>query len=96
MTLRTPFIFLFGLVVGLSWRTAVAQDRPLAGNNGINHLAFATPQYAEMMQFYTQTLGFPVTLHFFRLLDPAEFAPGGKTRLVRRHLTPAKVLFEDR
>lgn len=59
MTLRTPFTFLLGLILGLSLRTGVAQDRRLPGNNGINHLAFVTPKYAEMMQFYTQTLGFP-------------------------------------
>ena len=59
MTLRTPFVFLLGLLVGLAARTGVAQDRRLPGNNGVNHLAFATPKYAEMLQFYTQTLGFP-------------------------------------
>jgi catechol 2,3-dioxygenase-like lactoylglutathione lyase family enzyme len=59
MMLRTPFIFLLGLVVGLAAGTGVAQDRRLPGNNGINHLAFATSKYAEMLQFYTQTLGFP-------------------------------------
>ena len=58
MTPRTPLIFLLGLIVGLGARTGVAQDRRLPGNNGINHLAFATPKYDEMMQFYTQTLGF--------------------------------------
>ena len=35
MTLRTPFIFLLGLIVGLSLRTGVAQDRRLPGNNGV-------------------------------------------------------------
>jgi catechol 2,3-dioxygenase-like lactoylglutathione lyase family enzyme len=59
MTLRTSFIFLLGLLVGLAARTGVAQDRRLPGNNGINHLAFATPKYAEMLRFYTETLGFP-------------------------------------
>jgi catechol 2,3-dioxygenase-like lactoylglutathione lyase family enzyme len=58
MKLRTPIVFLLGLFVGLAVRTGVAQDRRLPGGNGINHLAFATPKYAEMMQFYTQTLGF--------------------------------------
>ena len=58
MMLRTPLIFLLGLGVGLAVRTGAAQDRRLPGNNGINHLAFATPKYAEMLQFYTQTLGF--------------------------------------
>ena len=59
MTLRTPVIFLLGLFLGLAVRTGIAQDRRLPGVNGINHLAFATPKYTEMMQFYTQTLGFP-------------------------------------
>ncbi len=56
--MRTPLIFLLGLIVGLSLRTGEAQERRLPGHNGINHLAFSTPKYAEMMQFYTQTLGF--------------------------------------
>ena len=56
--LRTPFVFLLGLVVGLAAQGGVAQDRRLPGINGINHLAFATPKYAEMLQFYTETLGF--------------------------------------
>lgn len=59
MTMRTPFIFLLGIVVGVAARTGVAQDRRLPGNHGINHLAFATTKYAEMTQFYTETLGFP-------------------------------------
>jgi catechol 2,3-dioxygenase-like lactoylglutathione lyase family enzyme len=58
MTLRLSFVFVLGIVVGLAAGTGVAQDRRLPGNNGVNHLAFATPKYAEMMQFYTQTLGF--------------------------------------
>ena len=59
MTSRTPFVFLLGVIVGIAAQTGVAQDRRLPGNNGVNHLAFATPKYAEMMEFYTQTLGFP-------------------------------------
>jgi catechol 2,3-dioxygenase-like lactoylglutathione lyase family enzyme len=58
MTVRTPLIFLIGLVVGMAVRPGVAQDRRLPGVNGINHLAFATPKYTEMLQFYTETLGF--------------------------------------
>ena len=56
--MRTPLIFLIGLVVGMAVRPGVAQDRRLPGVNGINHLAFATPKYGEMLQFYTETLGF--------------------------------------
>jgi len=40
MTLRTPFVLLLGLGVGLAMRTAAAQDR-LPGNNAVNHLAVA-------------------------------------------------------
>jgi len=58
MTIRAPLIFLLGLGVGLAVRTGVAQEQRLPGMNGINHLAFATPKYNEMMQFYAQTLGF--------------------------------------
>ena len=59
MSPRTPLVFLLGIGVGLGAATGVAQDRRLPGNNGVNHLAFATTKYAEMMQFYTETLGFP-------------------------------------
>ena len=58
MTLRTPAIFLFGLLIGLAVRAGDAQDRRLPGMNGVNHLAFATPKYDEMMKFYTETMGF--------------------------------------
>lgn len=58
MTLRTALIFLVGLVVGMAVRPGAAQDRRLPGVNGINHLAFATPKFSEMLQFYTQTMGF--------------------------------------
>ena len=59
MTIRTPFVFVLGLAIGLVVRTGVAQDRRLPAVHGINHLAFATAKYDEMMRFYTQTLGFP-------------------------------------
>ena len=53
-----PFVFLLGLAVGLACATGVAQNQRLRVNSGSNNVAFATPKYAEMMQFYTQTLGF--------------------------------------
>ena len=56
--MRIPLVFLCGLVLGMAIRTGDAQDRRLPGNNGVNHLAFVTPKYDEMMQFYTQTMGF--------------------------------------
>ena len=58
MTLRIPAVFLLGLTIGLAVRTGEAQDRRLPGMNGVNHLAFSTPKYAEMLKFYTETLGF--------------------------------------
>jgi catechol 2,3-dioxygenase-like lactoylglutathione lyase family enzyme len=59
MNLRTPFVFFVGLALGTLVPMGAAQDQRLPGMNGINHLAFATPKYDEMMTFYTQTLGFP-------------------------------------
>ena len=59
MNFRTPFIFVVGLALGMLVRTGAAQEQRLPGMNGINHLAFATPKYDEMMTFYTGTLGFP-------------------------------------
>lgn len=59
MNLRTPFIFVLGLALGMLVRNGSAQEQRLPGMKGINHLAFATPKYDEMMTFYTQTLGFP-------------------------------------
>jgi len=58
MTLRTALVFVVGLGVGVAVTTAAAQDRRLPGMNGINHLAFVTPKYEEMLAFYTGTLGF--------------------------------------
>ena len=58
MTLRGALVFLVGLGTGMAITTAAAQERRVPGMNGVNHLAFATPKYAEMLAFYTQTLGF--------------------------------------
>ena len=50
---------MLGLTLGQAVHPTSAQDRRLPGVNGINHLAFVTPKYDEMMKFYTETLGFP-------------------------------------
>ena len=55
---RSTAIFALGLVVGWAVSPGVAQDRRLPGMQGVNHLAFATAKYDEMMRFYTGTLGF--------------------------------------
>jgi lactoylglutathione lyase len=59
MVARTPVVFVVGVFVGLALRAGAAQDPRLPGVQGINHLAFATGKYDEMVRFYTQTLGFP-------------------------------------
>ena len=59
MTPRMIVIFLAGLGVGLMIQTGLAQDRRLPGMNGVNHLAFSTAKYDDMMAFYTDSLGFP-------------------------------------
>jgi catechol 2,3-dioxygenase-like lactoylglutathione lyase family enzyme len=59
MTLRLAVVFILGLVIGQAVHPLSAQDRRLPGVNGVNHLAFVTPKYDEMMKFYTETLGFP-------------------------------------
>jgi uncharacterized protein (TIGR02246 family) len=43
----TPFVFGLGLALGLAVQSGIAQDRRLPGNNGVNHLAVATPKHAE-------------------------------------------------
>ena len=56
--MRATLIFLAGLSIGAAVAPHASQERRLPGMNGVNHLAFATPKYAEMMAFYTGTLGF--------------------------------------
>lgn len=52
-------VFITGVLVGAAMRGSAAQDVRLPGMNGINHLAFVTPKYEEMLAFYTKTMGFP-------------------------------------
>ena len=54
--------FVLGLTLGGLVAGTHAQDRRLPGMNGVNHLAFVTPKYDEMLKFYTDTLGFQVVL----------------------------------
>jgi catechol 2,3-dioxygenase-like lactoylglutathione lyase family enzyme len=58
MRTRGLTLFLAGLISGLAVTSVASQDRRMPGMNGVNHLAFATPKYAEMLAFYTDTLGF--------------------------------------
>jgi catechol 2,3-dioxygenase-like lactoylglutathione lyase family enzyme len=52
-------MFLLGLGAGIALSTSSrAQEVRLPGNNGVNHVAFATAKYDEMRRFYADTLGF--------------------------------------
>ena len=56
---RAIAVFLAGLATGVTVSThAAVQTARLPGNNGVNHLAFATAKYEDMRRFYTETLGF--------------------------------------
>jgi catechol 2,3-dioxygenase-like lactoylglutathione lyase family enzyme len=60
MMVRTIFVFGLGLGVGMAVANgATPQETGMAGVNGVNHLAFVTPNYDAMKAFYTQTMGFP-------------------------------------
>jgi catechol 2,3-dioxygenase-like lactoylglutathione lyase family enzyme len=59
MAFRGTLVFVVGLVTGLVIARASTQDARLPGMNGVNHLAFVTPKYDEMLAFYTGKLGFP-------------------------------------
>jgi catechol 2,3-dioxygenase-like lactoylglutathione lyase family enzyme len=56
MAVRATAVFMAGLILGITLTTA-AQERRLPGMHGVNHLAFVTPKYDEMLAFYTGTLG---------------------------------------
>ncbi len=58
MSARGPLVFLVGVLAGLGLARVAAQDSRLPGMNGVNHLAFVTTKYDEMVAFYTGKLGF--------------------------------------
>ena len=57
--MRSSLTFLAGLAVGLSVHVGLAQGSRLSGVNGVNHVAFVTPNYEAMKTFYTEVMGFP-------------------------------------
>ena len=66
MMMRTTVVFALGVAIGAASATSAAialatppQETRMAGVNGVNHLAFVTPNYDAMKAFYTQTMGFP-------------------------------------
>ena len=71
--MRTIYMFVAGILVGLTIHMAVAQDRS-HGIVGLNHVAISVPNLEEAVTFYTETMGFPEA---FRVSDAS-----GKTALV--------------
>ena len=63
--MRGFVLFVAGIVVGLMFQTAVAQDQN-RGIVGLNHVGVAVPNLDEAVAYYTKTLGFPEA---FRNLD---------------------------
>ena len=56
--MRTIYMFVAGILVGLTIHMAVAQERS-HGIVGLNHVAISVPNLEEAVTFYTETMGFP-------------------------------------
>jgi catechol 2,3-dioxygenase-like lactoylglutathione lyase family enzyme len=56
--MRASITFVIGLLVGVGLTTLAAQGNRLAGDNYVNHVAIAVPNFDEAFAFYTQKMGF--------------------------------------
>src|SRR5213593_4124101 len=56
--MRSVFLFVAGIVVGLAVQSAVAQNQN-RGIVGLNHVGISVPNLDEAVAYYTKTLGFP-------------------------------------
>jgi catechol 2,3-dioxygenase-like lactoylglutathione lyase family enzyme len=56
--MRTAFVFVMGLLVGVCVATGFAQGSRLPGVNGVNHVGISVEHFDEAMAFYTQKMGF--------------------------------------
>jgi catechol 2,3-dioxygenase-like lactoylglutathione lyase family enzyme len=56
--MRASIVFVTGLLLGAAIATVAAQDRRLAGENYVNHVAIAVENFDEAFAFYTQKMGF--------------------------------------
>jgi catechol 2,3-dioxygenase-like lactoylglutathione lyase family enzyme len=63
--MRSAFLFVAGIIVGLAVEAAVAQS-PNKGIVGLNHVALSVPNLDEAVKYYTKTMGFPEA---FRSVD---------------------------
>src|SRR3954464_13313445 len=58
--MRSAFLVIAGIVVGLAVEAAVAQNQsPNHGIVGLNHVCIVVPNLDEAVNYYTKTLGFP-------------------------------------
>jgi len=56
--MRTVFVFVIGLAVGLAVESGLAQNQN-RGVVGLNHVALSVPNLEEAVTYYTRTMGFP-------------------------------------
>ena len=56
--MRTSVVFLMGLLVGSAIAPGFAQSDRLPGENYVNHVAIAVPDFDAAFAFYTQKMGF--------------------------------------
>src|SRR5438477_7941765 len=65
--MRSLFLFVMGIAVGLAVESAVAQNTsPNRGIVGLNHVALSVPNLDDAVKYYTKTMGFPEA---FRSVD---------------------------
>jgi len=56
--MRSVFLFVMGLAVGLAVESGLAQTQN-RGIIGLNHVALSVPNLDEAVTYYTKTMGFP-------------------------------------
>jgi catechol 2,3-dioxygenase-like lactoylglutathione lyase family enzyme len=56
--MRHSTTFLAGLLVGVAFTAVFAETERLPGENYLNHVAIAVPNFDEAFAFYTQKMGF--------------------------------------
>lgn len=63
--MRGLFLFVAGILVGLTIQLAIAQSQS-SGIISLNHVGISVPDLEEAVTFYTETMGFPEA---FRIVD---------------------------
>jgi catechol 2,3-dioxygenase-like lactoylglutathione lyase family enzyme len=65
--MRTPFVFVIGLVVGAAAATGVAQTERLTVPSGLTHVGLSVTNYDQALEYYTKKVGLPVA---FEIKEP--------------------------